>query len=113
MIDVSKIEKAAATGREMDDDLCAPDIWLFLSLRELYSQHRSGLIDRDQARKEKAELLAKHEISRFYYDCYVETAKLRNRIASELVELEKCGCEHCRRLIRIFDGRSERKGGSK
>ena len=48
----------------------------------------------------------KHEISRFYYDCYVETAKLRNRIASELVELEKCGCEHCRRLIRIFDGRS-------
>ena len=40
---------------------------------------------------------------------YLLEAKRRNRISSELVELEKCGCEHCRRLIRLFDGR-EQKG---
>ena len=105
VIDVSKIEKAAAAGADIDSELCNPDMWLYLALRELYRQHRVGLIDRDQAKKKKAALLARHELERFYHDSYLDVVKMRNRIESQLVELEKCGCEHCKRLIRIFDGR--------
>lgn len=111
MVDTSKIEKAAATGSDMDGELCNPDMWLFLSLRELYSQYRAGLIDRDRAKKEKATLLARYELERFYYDSYLEVVKMRNRVDSQLVELEKCGCEQCKKLIRIFDGMDGTDGG--
>ena len=85
VIDVSKIEKAAAAGADIDSELCNPDMWLYLALRELYRQHRVGLIDRDQAKKKKAALLARHELERFYHDSYLDVVKKRNRIESQLV----------------------------
>ena len=103
--DTATLERAAANGEEMDGELCLPDMWLFLAFRDLYRQFRSGAVGKEQASKEKKELLARHELARFYYDSYADTVKMRNRISSRLVELERCGCEHCRELIRLFDGR--------
>ena len=105
--DISAIERAAASGADMNEELCIPDMWLFLALRELYKQFRGGIVSKEQARQEKSELLSKHELARFFYDSYKETVDMRNRISSKLVELEKCGCEHCKELIRIFDGRQK------
>lgn len=110
-LDTAAIERAAKNGEELDEELCLPDMWLFLAFRELYRQYRAAEIGREQAREEKRELLEKHELARFYYDSYVGTAAMRNRISSKLVDLEKCGCTHCKELIRIFDGRE--RGGDK
>lgn len=103
--DTAAIERAAASGADMDKDLSLPDVWLFLSLRELYRQFRSGMVGKEQAQKEKADILVKHELARLFYDSYEDTAKMRNRISAQLCELERCGCEHCKKMIRIFDGR--------
>lgn len=110
--DTAALERAAANGGNLDGELCLPDMWLFLAFRELYRQFRAGALGKEQAAKEKRELLAKHELARFYYDSYAATVELRGRIASRLVELERCGCGHCRELIRLFDGRGEEHDGT-
>lgn len=104
-LNADTIERAAMNGEDMNEELCLPDMWLFLAFRELYRQFRSQAIGKEQARNEKRELIAKHELARFYYDSYIDTVNMRNRVSSKLVELERCGCEHCKELIRIFDGR--------
>lgn len=47
--DTSAIERAAALGSDLDGELCLPDMWLFLALRELYRQYRAGAVTREQA----------------------------------------------------------------
>lgn len=105
--DTSAIERAAAKGEELGDDLSLPDQLLFLSLRSLYAQWRSKIIDQEKAKSEKRRLLAEHELARFYYESYKATVELRNRVSSELVEIEKNGCDQCKRIVRLFDGREK------
>lgn len=105
--DVTAIEKAAAKGEELGEDLSQPDQLLFLSLRMLYAQWRAKLIDSEKAKSEKRRLLAEHELARFYYDSYVSVVELRHRIDAELIEIEKNGCDKCKRVVRLFDGREK------
>jgi hypothetical protein len=94
-------------GNELPDDLSSPDQLLYLSFRELYKQFRSGTITKEQAKVEKGKLLSAHELAAFYYSSYLETVQMRNRIGSQLVELEKCGCPACVKAVRLFDGRDK------
>ena len=102
------IEHAAMHGDELPGDLSSPDQLLYLSFRELYRGFRAGTITKEQAGKEKQKLLAEHELARFYYDSYLDTVKMRNRIGSQLTELERCGCPACTRAIKLFDGREKK-----
>ena len=104
-----QIERMAMRGEPLPDDLSSPDQLLYLSFRSLYREYQHRFISRDQASLEKQKILAQHELSKFYFDSYVETAKMRNRLSSQLVELERCGCEHCKKAVLIFDGRADRK----
>lgn len=54
-------EKTAMAGGEMPKGLEYPDQILFLELRLLYDSYKRNLIDRDDATKEKAELLRTYE----------------------------------------------------
>lgn len=49
-------EQAAMRGEEMPNGLSLPDQLMFLALRQLYVQKRSGAIDRDTGSREKAKL---------------------------------------------------------
>lgn len=81
------------------------DMVLFIGLKYLLVAYKNSLATREEISTEKKKLLASYKIALIDEDMYQSQAKLRNRISSKLVELEKCGCEHCRELIRIFDGR--------
>lgn len=54
-------------------------------------------------RKKKLEekLLSYYQIS----EMYENTVRIRNECSHILTECELCGCMHCRKLIRTFDGR--------
>lgn len=107
MMNVKEIERAAIKGDIMPDDLSSPDQLLYLSFRQLYVQFRNGTITKEQGSAEKNKLLAAHGLATFYYNCYIDTAKMRERISSQLTEVERCGCEHCKKTIRLFDGRDK------
>ena len=48
-LNADTIERAAMNGEDMDEELCLPDMWLFLAFRELYRQFRSQAIGKEQA----------------------------------------------------------------
>lgn len=54
-------EKTAMSGGEMPKGLEYPDQILFLELRLLYESYRRGVIDRNVATREKAELIRTYE----------------------------------------------------
>ncbi|GKH49641.1 hypothetical protein CE91St46_07520 [Eubacteriales bacterium] len=99
------IERQAANLQPMPDGLSGSEQQLFLSLRTVYRDYRAGAINRDQAKREKAEVVKAYRLNAAR-DAVGENLMERLR-RSELVrqEIERGGCELCRRLTRILDGR--------
>lgn len=89
------------------------DMVLFIGLKYIYVALKSQMTTPEEASLAKKKLVVAYQAAEYDRELYQQETRKRNRIASELVELERCGCENCRRLIRIFDGRSERKGDGK
>ena len=87
-----------------DGPMC--DMVLFIGLRYLYVSLNNHSITREEAKLEKKKLLTTYMAAANDQEFYLEQAQHRNRIASELVKLEQCGCEHCKRMIRLIDGRN-------
>lgn len=50
-------EREAAQGKPTPDGLAASDTAAYMALRALYAQYAAGLIDREAAQAEKAEIL--------------------------------------------------------
>lgn len=58
-------EKAAMNGDELPDDLGYADQVMYLSLRMLYATYRKGIIDREQAVREKKKLVDEYRMYKF------------------------------------------------
>lgn len=56
-------ELNAMRGEEMPDGLSTPDQMLYLSLRMLYNQYKTGIVSREVASREKKKLLRKWELN--------------------------------------------------
>lgn len=54
---VEELEDLAMVGKPLPNGLPFPEIWLYMALRLLHTQHRLGQISRSQAVLEKRELL--------------------------------------------------------
>lgn len=58
-------ERLAMSGAEMPDDLDMPNALMYIGLRTLYHQYRTGLISRDLATSEKRKLIKKYNYQLF------------------------------------------------
>ena len=81
------------------------DAVLYIGLRYLYIAYTSSMATKEEIAKEKRTLLTAYRDAVYDQELYTQMAKRRNTVASELIDLNKCECEYCKRLIRIFDGR--------
>ena len=52
-----ELEQAASAGKSLPDGLTGPEKALYIAMRGLYWQYRNGVIDLDQAKKEKRALV--------------------------------------------------------
>ena len=98
------IERTAANGGELPDDLELPEQLLFLTLRELYSNYKAGAVERERAKREKQRILSAYRALKISYEITNEHEKIRKRLEQNMVELHNCDCPHCRKLLRIFHG---------
>lgn len=98
------LERLAAAGEAMPDNLKTHEQLLFLTLRELYNNFRSGAVTRERGRREKQSILQAYEQLKFENSLFEEHVKLRHRLEFEVGSLHKCGCETCRKVARVFDG---------
>ena len=99
-------EQAAIRGEEMPDGLSYPDQILFLSLRMLYAQKRSRIIDRDTAVIEKKKLLDEYRLNQFREQMgeeWVEQIKLTEIARAEYRKNRTL--ENADKLVEIIEGR--------
>lgn len=99
------IEKSAATPEaEMPDGLSTGEQLLFLTLRELYNNFRSGAVNRERGKREKQKILDAYRQVKLQEDLWEDTQKLRKRVQNEIGSLHLCDCPTCRKVGRVFDG---------
>ena len=107
VLDLEELERRALRSESLPDGITQPQQLLFLSLRVLYREYRSKVITRDEAKKEKAMLLAEFEQAQFHYNVFWNTTQMCNRLNAYLTDIEKNGCKRCKTAVRIFDGRDK------
>lgn len=99
-----ELERLAATNSEMPEELAMPEQLLFLTLRELYSNFRSGAVNRDRAKREKSRIYVAYQNLNNDYKATEQHLAIKKRLSHNIGELYQCGCQNCKRLLNIFVG---------
>lgn len=99
-----EIERLAATDAEMPDDLDMPEQLLFVTLRTLYQNYRSGAVNKERGKREKSRIYIAYRGLRSEYQATEDHIKIRNRLSHNIGSMLDCGCVHCRKIINIFNG---------
>lgn len=101
-----EIEKEAMRGNAMPKGLSLYQQQYYMCMRLLYRMYRSKAISRDEAKREKAELITAYDVGELHDRCG-EINRMRRRAVDDLaVRVNRGeGCELCRRIVRTLDGR--------
>lgn len=99
-----ELERMAASDAEMPDGLDMPEQLLYITLRQLYSNFRSGTVNRDRAKREKGRIYVSYRVLRLEHDVSKQHMEIRERLKHNIGEIYKCGCPHCKKLVNIFVG---------
>lgn len=101
-------ESAAIRGEEMPNGLEYPDQILFLQLRMLYAQKRSGIIDRETAIIEKKKLLDEYKLYQFRDSMEKEWGEIIKLTELARAEYRKNpSTENGMKLVEIIEGRKK------
>ncbi|MDO5559399.1 MAG: hypothetical protein Q4F95_07335 [Oscillospiraceae bacterium] len=98
------LEKLAASGSEMPENLNGAEQLFYLSLRQLYAIYRTKKITREIARKEKTQIYKQYEINSLNLRSWEAAAEKERKLAVLSPELKKTGCELCRKYSAILGG---------
>lgn len=98
------LERLAAADVEMPDDLEMPEQLLYLTLRTLYQNFRSGAVNRDRAKREKSRIYVAYQGVKNEYKVSKQHLEIRKRLSNNIGELYQCGCASCRKLLNVFTG---------
>ena len=97
---MEELEQRAAQGQAMPDGLDAPQRALYISLRGLYYQYRMNIIDKEQAKKEKAQIVQDYNGQVLDEKCRAKSRELWRTLP---VDAMKCECPECKNLLmRIY-----------
>ena len=95
----TQLERAAADGKSIPSGLTTGEMALYVAIRGLYSQVRSGAVDKETARKEKKRLIT--EFSKV--EGMLNTMeRSRKALAWLNVEFEEGDCPKCRELKKMI-----------
>lgn len=105
-MNLNQIDEAAYSNIDilprLIDDI---DKIYYLAMVSMYEAYRAGAIGKDEATARKDQLRALH--GRFDIDrkIYRQHQQIERSIGGYHRELESCGCEHCKKMLRLLDGR--------
>ena len=99
-------EKQAMNGDDLPMDLGYADQVMYLSLRLLYATYRKGTIDREQAVKDKKQLLDEYRMYKFREDLEKQWVEQIKKTELARAEYRKDPTtENGMRLIELLEGR--------
>ena len=87
------------------DNMTLPEQLLYTTARNIYKSYSDGIISLEQAKSEKQKSIRDFESLNLKHDIYSDHMKRMVEISQLLSEADKNGCDICRRVSRVFDGR--------
>lgn len=99
--ELSELEQKAMRGEVLPEGLDAPSRALYISLRGLYYQYRVKILDREQAKREKALILQDYRSQMLGEKCREKSIEAWKRLPTDAY---KCDCPECKRIIGIILG---------
>lgn len=83
----------------------ALEVALYREIYYLCRDFDEGNIPKDEARKLKTQYISEYGQIKLKQEVYCDHMSRMVAISQVLSEAEKHGCEHCRKVAKIFDGR--------
>ena len=105
-MNLNQIDEAAYSGVDilprLIDDI---DKIYYLAMVSMYEAYRAGAIGKDEAAARKDQLRALH--GRFDIDrkIYRQHQQIEHNFAGYRKRLESCGCQNCKDMLMLIDGR--------
>ena len=100
-----EIYELARKRQPAPDNMTLPEQLLYTTARNIYKSYSDGIITLEQAKSEKQKSIRDFENLSRKYEIYDDHARRRVKISQLLTEADKHGCEICKRVSRVFDGR--------
>lgn len=100
-----EIYELARKRQPAPDDMTLPEQLLYTVARNIYQSYKDGIIGIEQAKREKINSIRNFESLTLKHDIYDDHMKRMVTISQALGDVEKNGCERCKRAVRVFDGR--------
>lgn len=101
----NEIYELARARKPMPDFLTLPEQMLYSIARNLYKSYADGIISAEQAKQEKLNSIRNFESVNAWYEIYKDFGRRRLKISALTIEAEKNGCDICKGISRVFDGR--------
>lgn len=89
----------------LPDGIDPLDELLYREIYYLCRDYDDGNISKEAARKLKTQYISEYGALSLKRKVYLDHAQRMVEISQVLSAAEKCGCEYCRRVAKIFDGR--------
>lgn len=104
---IEMLTSRAKQNSRYDKDLDIGESCYLLALINAIQSYRMSLITKEELINAQFDLRAKLE--KYYQHCEIFDMHItiRNRYSEVLTEAHNSGCEVCRRLVKIFDGRQQ------
>ena len=100
-----EIYELARKRQPAPDNMTLPEQLLYTTARNIYKSFEDGIITLEQAKIEKQRSIANFESLNRSCLIYRDHMKRMVTISQVLGDVDKNGCERCRRAVRVFDGR--------
>ena len=84
---------------------------LYTVLRGIYRSYAAKELTLDEAKLAKKDAIREFESEQLAYEVYQDNVRKTSemaKVSAQCEKCEKCGCEYCKQIARIFDGRQRR-----
>ncbi len=105
MMTTEELCKLAQNNEPMPVGLSLSEQFLFGTIRNIYAAYRAGTITAEQGKNEKNLALAQFENIRLWEKIFHEQHKMSVELGKLLTKANKEGCEVCRQMAKLLDGR--------
>ncbi|MFR1348276.1 MAG: hypothetical protein ACLSAQ_00990 [[Eubacterium] siraeum] len=109
MMTADEIIELAKHNTPLPDDATLAEGLLYKSMRLTYAAFREGEITKEQGAQERKQAVKQFDKYQMYEKAYRNNAKRGKAIGKLLCEVNKHGCELCKRMAKIYDGREALK----
>lgn len=101
-----EIEKAAWNGKDISaQTLEFIEYVYWLGLTYIYRMYRESLMDKNTAMQKKKILQNCYSGFALNREIYRRHRAIEEAFGEYRKELETCGCKHCKKMLRLIDGR--------